>query len=82
MIKSKVENAFVVRSGSKKYLVEVSRTNLGKTYVVVHEDLTVKYLKGDEVKEWAHDIDKLDEVEFKALPTHIRRAITLNLKEL
>lgn len=82
MIKGKVENAFVVKGCPKKYLVEISRTNLGKAYVVVHEDLTIKYLKGDEVKEWTHDIDKLDEVEFKALPTHIRKAITLNLRKL
>lgn len=82
MIRGKVENAFIVRSGSKKYLVEISRTNLGKTYIIVHEDLTAKYTKGDEVKEWAHNTDKLDEVEFKALPTHIRKAITLNLKKL
>ncbi|MEM0360896.1 MAG: hypothetical protein QXY36_00750 [Sulfolobales archaeon] len=82
MIKSEVEKVFMVKSGSKKYLVEVNRTNLGKSYIVVHEDLTVKYLKGDEVKEWSHSTEKAEEIDFKALPNHLRRAISLNLRKL
>lgn len=82
MIKSEVEKVFTVKSGSKKYLVEVNRTSLGKSYVVVHKDLTVKYFKGDEVKEWSHDTGKSEEIDFKALPNHLRRAISLSLREL
>ncbi len=82
MIKCEVEKAFMVKAGSKRYLVEVGRTALGKTYVVLHEDLTIKYFKGDEVKEWSHDTGKSEEVEFKALPTHVRKAISLALSKL
>ncbi|MEM2443934.1 MAG: hypothetical protein QXK56_01625 [Sulfolobales archaeon] len=82
MIRTEVEKAFTVKSGSKKHLIEVNRSYLGKAYVVVHEDLNIKYLKGDEVKEWSHDASKSEEVEFKSLPPHIRKAISLGLKEL
>lgn len=82
MIRTEIEKTFVVRSGSRRYLIEVNRTSFGKTYLVVHEDLDIKYVKGDEVKEWSHDTSKSEEVEFKSLPSNIRRVVSLNLRDL
>jgi len=82
LIRSDLERVYVVKDGSKKYLVEVRKCPTGKVYVVVHRNISVTYVKGDEVKEWSHDISKTEEVDFKSLPTHIRSVISLNLRKL
>lgn len=82
MIRSDLERVYVVKDGSKKYLVEVRKCPTGKVYVVIHRNISVTYVKGDEVKEWSHDTSKAEEVDFKSLPTHIRSVISLNLRKL
>jgi hypothetical protein len=82
LIRSDLERVYVVKDGSKKYLVEVRKCPTGKVYVVIHRNISVTYVKGDEVKEWSHDTSKAEEVDFKSLPTHIRSVISLNLRKL
>jgi 23S rRNA C2498 (ribose-2'-O)-methylase RlmM len=82
LIRSELEKMYVVKEGSKKYLVEIRKCPTGKTYVVVHRNMSMTYVKGDDVKEWSHDTSKAEEVDFKSLPTHIRSVISLNLRKL
>lgn len=82
MIKVSTEKVYLVKDGSSQYLVEVIRSVGGRLYIALHKDVVAKYVKGDEVKEWSYDVGKAEEVEFKALPANIRRAISLNLRKL
>lgn len=82
MLKSELEKLYLVKVGRGKCLIEVRKTSTGKTFIVVHKDITVKYVEGDEVKEWSHDISKAEEVDFKALPESIRGVISLNMRSI
>lgn len=82
MLKGSVERAYLVKDGASRYLVEVLTTPGGRKYVVIHKDLVVKYAKGDEVREWSHDVGRAEEVDFKSLPADVRRVISLSLRGL
>ncbi len=88
MLKATKEEAYLVRKGNDLMLVEVLRTPDGKTFVAIHKTFKGVYTrKGEEEpKEW--DLLELDEfkglkdseVDYKTLPTDIRKAVSSAFK--
>ncbi len=87
MLRATKEEAYLVRKGNDLMLVEVLRTPDGKAFVAIHKTFKGVYTrKEEEPKEWnLLELDEFkglkdSEVDYKTLPTDIRRAISSAFK--
>lgn len=77
MIKASVEKVYVVKKGDKRFVIELCRSSDGKLFVV--PVFTLKHVyetEGGEKKEWEYDVKGAEEIEYMALPKHIREALS------
>lgn len=77
MLSVNIEKVYVVRKGSKKFVLELCRTADGKLFAV--PILVTKHIyeaeEGEE-KEWSYDTSKAEEIDYMSLPQNIREALS------
>ena len=77
MIRTEREKVYLVKKGSKRFIVEIHRDSEGRVFVVpIYATYHSYETKSGDVKEWNYDMSKAEEIEYKDLPRDIRAALS------
>ncbi|RLG77650.1 MAG: hypothetical protein DRO12_01585 [Thermoprotei archaeon] len=78
MIRTRIEHKYLVRKGSRSYVVELHRAPDGTLFVVPIQVLKHVYVVGEEgsTKEWEYKVDDAEEINYIQLPREVRAALS------